>query len=86
MTARRQIHIDLDLPELTPAQADCLWHFLEDLATNLWDAYECDLLDLEDRRSRLHQPEIDWTPADRDDLLEDDPAAAVNSDETDPDF
>lgn len=59
MTTRRRIRVDFDLPELTPAQADFLWTFLESLASDLWDGYERELLDVENERSR--PPEVnDW--------------------------
>jgi len=53
MSARRPVRINLELPELTPAQAHVLWNFLEDLASNIWDAYETELLDTQDQLSRL---------------------------------
>lgn len=86
MTTHRRIRIDIDLPELTPAQADFLWNFLEDLATELWDAYESELLEVENQPSRPLQPDHDWTVADRDDLLENDPPPPGSSDQTDTDF
>jgi hypothetical protein len=84
VTTHRRIRIDVDLPELTPAQADFLWNFLEDLATELWDAYESELLEVENQRSRPLEPEYDSTVADCDDLLQDD--APPVSNETDTDF
>jgi hypothetical protein len=42
----------MELPELTPEQADFLWNFLEDLASDLWDAYENDIDQLEYAFSR----------------------------------
>jgi hypothetical protein len=87
VTTRRPIRIDVDLPELTPAQADLLWNFLDDLGMQLWDAYEKDLLQIEDERSRLPDPETDWTAAECDDLLENGPLPPDVSDgESDPDF
>ena len=52
MTKRRPIRINVELPELTAAQADFLWNFLEDVASALWEAYEADILDLEEAFSR----------------------------------
>lgn len=40
MSAPRTVHLDLALPALTPAEADLLWTFLQDLSSELWDAYE----------------------------------------------
>ena len=45
---RRPVHIHVRLPELTPQQADSLWNFLEDLASQLWEAYEDEILEMED--------------------------------------
>lgn len=55
MTKRRPVRINVELPELTAAQADFLWNFLEDIASALWDAYEADILDLQDAFSREAQ-------------------------------
>lgn len=82
MTARRHIHIDLDLPELTPAQADFLSNFLDDLAADLWDAYEQELLAVEEQRSRQIGSHDDWSDADCDDLV----ASPPVSDDPNPDF
>jgi hypothetical protein len=87
VTTRRPIHINVALPEITPAQADLLWNFLEDLAAQLWDAYEKDLLQIEDERSRPPDPESNWTAAECDDLLENGPLPPdVSDEESDPDF
>ena len=48
---RPPVHVNLRLPELTPQQATSLWSFLEALAAQLWDAYEADILELEDSLS-----------------------------------
>ncbi len=34
MSPRRPLRIKLDLPELSPAQAESLWNFLDDLASD----------------------------------------------------
>ena len=52
MTKRRPIRINVELPDLTAAQADFLCNFLEDTASALWDAYETDILDLQVAFSR----------------------------------
>ena len=79
MTIHRRIRIHVDLPELSPAQADFLWNFLDDLASDLWDAYEHDLLEVENERSRPPDPEPDWTDPDSEIFAE-------NPDNDDPDF
>ena len=85
MTTRRRVHIDLDLPELTPAQADLLWNFLENLAMDLWDAYEPELLEVEHHRSLEAAPDHDSTAAECDDLFESS-TRPVNCDDPDPHF
>jgi hypothetical protein len=75
VSARRRVRIDFDLPELTPAQADLLWNFLEELAMDLWEAYETELLEVE------NQP--DWTAAQCDEIIEDTtltPGASADAD------
>jgi hypothetical protein len=81
MTTRRRIHIDVELPKLTPAQARFLSNFLDDLAADLWDAYEAVLLHPED------EPELDndCVAPDPDDF-QDGAATALGNDETDDDF
>jgi len=64
VTTRRRIRIDVELPELTPAQADFLWTFLDDLAADLWDAYEPELLDIENEHSRPPKIDTDSTGGD----------------------
>ncbi len=64
MTDRRRIHIDIDLPELTPVQADFFWTFLEELAADLWDAYEGELLEIDNQRSRPDEFDADLAPDD----------------------
>ena len=88
MSARRPIRIDLELPELTPAQADFLWTFLDDLASELWDAYESELLEVEEERSRPPDFSNDWTADDDEDLFENGsaPHDLVNDQDPDPDF
>jgi len=86
VTTRRRIRIDLELPELTPAQADFIWNFLDGLAADLWDAYQGELLDLEYERSHSLEPANDWTAEEWDDLLENGPLLPAGSDDTDPDF
>jgi len=68
MTTRRRIRIDVELPELTPAQADFLWNFLDDLGSDLWDAYESELLEVEAERSRPPDVHDDWIEADYEEL------------------
>ena len=48
MTRRRPVRINVELPDLTAAQADFLWNLLEDITSALWDAYENDIIDLQD--------------------------------------
>lgn len=43
---RAATHRLLRLPTLTPAQADLLWTFIQELATTLWEAYEPQLCDV----------------------------------------
>ena len=61
--SRRPVHIRARLPELTPEQADSLWNFLESLASQLWDAYEEEILQVEDSFSTGHKddppPDLD---------------------------
>ena len=64
MTARRRIRIDINLPELTPVQADFFWTFLEELAADLWDAYEPELLEIDNQRSRPDEYDADLAPDD----------------------
>jgi hypothetical protein len=85
VTTRRRIRIDVELPELTPAQADFLWNFLDGLAADLWDAYESEVLEVENQRSRPLEPDNDW-PAEYDDLTEHTTLPHVGSEENDPDF
>ena len=59
--SRRPVRVNVQLPELTPAQAGALWHVLEDLASALWDAYESDILELEDYLSPAFEPHDDST-------------------------
>jgi hypothetical protein len=40
----RSRRIEWNLPPLTPAQADLLWGFVQDLASKLWEVYESELL------------------------------------------
>lgn len=86
MSARLPVRINLQLPELTPAQAEFLWNFLEDLASDLWDAYEQELLDLEAARFRLLDldPEITETYDDPPD--DDAPSHHPVNHQPDPDF
>lgn len=88
MTNRRRIRVDVDLPELTPAQADFLWNFLENLAMDLWEAYERELLEIENERSHPPGLENDWTAAEQDDVFDNGaaPREAVNDKQSDPDF
>jgi hypothetical protein len=87
VTARRPpVRIDVTLPELTPAQADCLWNLLETLAADLWDAYEPELLHAEDQRSRPPEVEDDWTPEDQRSLQNDPSARDLDNAEPDIDF
>jgi len=86
VTDRRRVHVDIELPELTPEQAELLWSFLEKLATELWDAYEPELLELETRRSLRDEPEHEWTADEYDHLIEDITPPPVASDDTDTDF
>jgi len=51
MSARPRVHINLELPELTPAQADSLWSFLENLASEIWNAYENEILEAQEEPS-----------------------------------
>ena len=53
--SRRPVLISVRLPELTPVQADSLCNFLETLASQLWDAYEEDILQVEDSFSTTIQ-------------------------------
>ena len=81
MTRRRPIRINVQLPELTPVQAESLWNFLEDLTSELWDAYEPELLDLDAERLSAR---FDDDPA-----PDDQPCASRNDlkdDESDPEF
>jgi hypothetical protein len=64
MSARRPVRIDFELPELTLAQAHTLWTFLDELASNIWDAYETELLKAEDQLSRLPLSHNDSTHPD----------------------
>lgn len=57
MTTRRPVHLDVDLPELSPSQASFLWDVLTDLTAALWDAYEADLVETEQHRLHLLDPE-----------------------------
>jgi hypothetical protein len=41
----RRIRTDFDLPELSKAQAHALWCFFEDLASDIWDTYQLEVLD-----------------------------------------
>ena len=88
MTDRRRVHVDLVLPELTPDQAELLWNFLENLATDLWEAYEPELLELETRRSPRprDEPEREWTADEYDHPIENITPPPVASDDTDIDF
>ena len=87
MTTRRPIRINVDLPEVTPAQANLLWNFLDDLAMQLWDVYEKDLLQIDDERSRPPDPQTNWTAAECDELLAYGPLPPdVSDEESDPDF
>jgi hypothetical protein len=44
---RHPVRINFELPELTPAQAKLLWELLDGLSSDLWEAYEKELFDLE---------------------------------------
>jgi hypothetical protein len=87
VNARRRVRINVELPEFTPAQADFLWTFLENLASDLWDAYEQDLLDLDDARFRLQHADPETTET-YDDPPDDDDARTCHpvKDQPDPDF
>jgi len=65
--SHRHVHITVRLPELTPEQADSFWNFLESLASQLWDAYEEDILQVEDSFSTPIEYD---PPPDRDDEYE----------------
>ena len=82
MSIRRPVRINAQLPELTPAQATFLWNFLEDLACELWDAYQPELLQLDHGPSRP-EPDSDWADADPDDLIDD---SSASPDDPDPEF
>ncbi len=59
MSPRRPLRIEL--PELSPAQAESLWNFLDDLASDFWDSYGTDLLQLEQERAHLSLAQPDLT-------------------------
>jgi hypothetical protein len=61
MSPRHPLRINLELPELTPVQAESLWSFLDDFISDLWDAYETDLLQLEEERARVSLARQDAT-------------------------
>lgn len=85
MSNRRAVRIEVELPELTPAQADFLWNFLEDLATDIWDVYEPELLAFQDECSRpSEEAENDMTADDCEGLFTNGPAPPVNDDDSDP--
>lgn len=60
MTTRPAIHIDVQLPELSPTQADLLWNVINDLTNALWDAYADELLEVDCQRQYLLDVEEDW--------------------------
>ena len=47
MTKRRKIRIDFELPELTPEQVSMLCDFLDDLCSDLREAYDNEIFDIE---------------------------------------
>ena len=55
MPSHRNIRINLNMPELTPSQAESLWNFLEDLASALWEEYESELLDCQDQDAHVSE-------------------------------
>ena len=60
MSTRRRVRIEVELPDLTPTQAEFLWNLLDDLASELWDAYETDIIELENTFSReVHAGDAD---------------------------
>ncbi|MBI4870841.1 MAG: hypothetical protein HY814_04660 [Candidatus Riflebacteria bacterium] len=82
MSTRRPVRINAEMPELAPAQAHFLWNFLDDLAYQLWDAYEPELLRVQDDRSPPH-PDSDCADADPDDIINDN---SVCPDDPNPEF
>ena len=46
----RVLRIAVDLPDLAPAQAQRLWELFEELADQIWSAYELEVFDLEAER------------------------------------
>ena len=88
MNNRRPIRINVELPELTAVQAEFLAEFLEDLANDVWMAYEDDLFDLE--AERFGSTEGDSEPPDAD--CEDQPVNraepydSIKDDDPNPDF
>ena len=61
MTDHPPIRIHLQLPQLTPAQAHSLCNLLQELASQIWDAYETEILDFEDAQLRLFDDEDERT-------------------------
>lgn len=47
MSLRRPVRINFQMPELTPTVAHFLWNVCETLAFHIWEAYNTEILDIE---------------------------------------
>lgn len=88
MNKRRPIRINVELPELTAVQAELLAEFLEDLANDVWKAYEDDLFDLDAERFRSTEGDYEPTDADCENLRVNraEPYNSIKDDDPNPDF
>lgn len=77
MSKQPPVHINVDLPELTPAQARFLWKFLDDLAADLWNAYEPQMLDEDDQPKPTSEEDTEMTAEDWLDIFEQRQAPSV---------
>ena len=81
----RVLRIAVDLPDLAPAQARVLWEFFEELASQVWCAYELELFDFE--AERFHASDREEEPdEERGEENESVSPLQQRGDDPDPDF
>ena len=81
----RVLRIAVELPDLAPAQAQLLWELFEELASQIWSAYELEIFDFE--AEHFHAIERDEEPEEERGPVTDTASRAQQlNDDPDPDF
>ena len=81
--SRRSLRLDIQLPDLAPAQAHLLWELFDELAYQISLAYEAQLFDFEAESFHAIEPRDEGF--DPGQSTWDEPQAQLN-DDSDPDF